>query len=178
MNIKDNAPKTASSVTTGPMAASSKIYSAPKDDETLRVPFREITLSGGEPALRVYDSAGPYTDPDFEIDVKKGLPRERQNWTKAQNSVEFYEGRDIRPEDNGGVTDSHAASEFPVNHQPLRAVGETPLTQFEMAKAGLISKEMIYVAHRENTGRMKPHEKAAQAPWKMAKALAPNCRNS
>jgi phosphomethylpyrimidine synthase len=161
MNIKDNAPDSPK-ITTGPLPASRKIYSSPEGHDDLNVPFREISLSGDEPGLRVYDSAGPYTDPDIQLDAMKGLPRLRHKWIMERGGVEEYEGRTIRPEDNGNVGDSHMAEEFPVNNQPLRGTGSVPLTQLEMAKAGIISKEMIYVAHRENIGRCHAHDNAAQ----------------
>jgi phosphomethylpyrimidine synthase len=59
-------------VTTGPISASSKVYSSPAGHEDIRVPFREIALSegAGERAFRVYDPSGPYTDSDASIDVE------------------------------------------------------------------------------------------------------------
>ena len=164
MNIKDTEPQTPP-ITTGPLPASNKVYTSPAGHEDIKAPFRRITLSpeAEEPPLQVYDSSGPYTDPDVEIDVNRGLARHRLDWTLEQCRTEKYQGRDIRPEDNGNVADSHAAISFPVRHQPLRGVGDAPLTQYEMARAGIISKEMIYVAHRENIGRMQAHDNAETA---------------
>ena len=62
-------------------------------------------------------------------------------------------GRDIKPEDNGNVTGKHLARDFPNKPAPLRGLPGKPVTQYEFAKAGIITKEMIYVAHRENLGR-------------------------
>ncbi len=61
-------------VTTGPLPASTKIYSSPEAAPSLRVPLREIALSekSGEAPIRVYDSSGPYTDSTIHIDVEKG----------------------------------------------------------------------------------------------------------
>jgi phosphomethylpyrimidine synthase len=86
-------------VTTGPLPASRKVYARPDAAPDLRVPLREITLeaSSGEPPLPVYDTTGPYTDPDAAIDVEKGLPRPRIAWVKERGGVEEYEGRPIRP---------------------------------------------------------------------------------
>src|SRR6516162_7882670 len=102
MNIHDpdiSAPK----VTTGPLPASRKVYARPEAAPDLRVPVREILLSeaAGEPALPVYDTTGPYTDPDVTIDVERGLARERTSWVRERGGVESYEGRQIRDEDNG-----------------------------------------------------------------------------
>ena len=192
MNIHDpnvTLPK----VTTGALPASRKVYANPEAAPELRVPVREIALdaSSGEPPLPVYDTTGPYTDPAVEIDVEKGLPRARIEWVKARGGVEEYQGRPIQPVDNGNVTGKHLARNFPIQHKPLRAVfpaepssahsresgnpenlapgprlrgdERTPLTQLEWARAGIITKEMIYVAERENLGRKKQLERAEAA---------------
>ena len=98
-------------VTTGPLPASRKVYSRPEAAPELRVPIREISLdaSSGEPSLPVYDTTGPYTDPNVTIDVENGLARNRIAWVKERGGVEEYEGRPIQPVDNGNVTGKHLA---------------------------------------------------------------------
>ncbi len=151
-------------VTTGPISGSSKIYTSPEGHEDVRVPFREIALTDPEqPTFRVYDSSGPYTDPQASIDVEKGMPRIREAWIAERGGVESYTGREIKPEDNGNVSGKALARDFPNKEQPLRGVGDAPVTQYEFAKAGIITKEMIYVAHRENLGRAAALERAKQA---------------
>ena len=152
-------------VTTGPLQGSRKIYATPDTASDVRVPLREIILSkeAKEPNLPVYDTSGPYTDNDVVIDVEKGLKRARTAWVKERGGVEEYEGRPINPVDNGNVTGKHLAREFPVQHKPLRGVGNAPVTQIEFARAGIITKEMIYVAERENLGRKKQLERAEWA---------------
>ncbi|MEL6567134.1 MAG: phosphomethylpyrimidine synthase ThiC [Pseudomonadota bacterium] len=152
-------------VTTGPLPSSRKVYTHPKADPTLRVPRREIDLhpTANEPPVPVYDTSGPYTDPDVEIDVEKGLPRHRTAWIKERGGVEDYEGREVKPEDNGGATGKYLAREFPIRNAPLRGVGDAPITQYEFAKAGIITKEMIYVAERENLGRQEQLARAEVA---------------
>ena len=189
-------------VTTGPVQGSRKIYVSPESARDLRIPFREIVLSesSGEPPFRVYDSSGPYTDTAATIDVEKGLPRLRDAWVKERGGVEAYDGREIKPEDNGNVSDAHAARVFPTVHRPLRASSSPSprsrgegwgegqqhtakqaaaphpdplpvevtgrgnlLTQLEYARAGIITKEMIYVAHRENLGRAEALARAKDA---------------
>src|SRR5579884_3220314 len=111
-------------VTTGPIAGSRKVYSVPEAAPDLRVPLREIPLSegSGEEPVRVYDPSGVYTDNDAAIDVEKGLPRTRLEWVKERGGVEQYEGRPIKPVDNGNVTGKHLARDFPTQHKPLRAI--------------------------------------------------------
>ena len=151
-------------VTTGPLPASRKVYTHPQADPSLSVPRRMIDLhpSANEEPVPVYDTSGPYSDPSVTIDVEKGLARERREWITERGNVEEYEGRHVKPEDNGGAQGKYLAREFPVRHRPLRGDGSGPVTQFEYAKAGIITKEMIYVAERENLGRQSALPNAEQ----------------
>ena len=152
-------------VTTGPIFGSRKIYDAPAGHSDVRVPFREIVLQpeANEPPFRVYDPSGPYTETDAKVDLEKGLPRHREAWIKARGGVEQYAGRDIKPEDNGSVSGKALARDFPAKVKPFRAVGDAPVTQLEFARAGIITKEMIYIAHRENLGRTEALARAKAA---------------
>ena len=155
MNKNVNTAELKPAVTTGPLASSRKIFVTPDEAPDVRVPLREIMLSegAGEPNLPVYDTSGPYTDPDVTIDVNAGLSRARIAWVKERGGVEEYQGRDIKPEDNGNVGASHAAKSFNAHHKPLRGLDGHMITQLEFARAGIVTKEMIYVATRENLGR-------------------------
>ncbi len=152
-------------VTTGPIAGSHKIYARPDAAPDLKVPLREIALdaSSGEPPLPVYDPSGPYTDPEATIDVEKGLPRTRLEWVRERGGVEQYDGRPIQPVDNGNVTGKHLARNYPNTPRPLRGQTTTPITQLEWARAGVITKEMIYIAERENLGRKQMLDAARAA---------------
>src|SRR6266849_4265562 len=197
-------------VTTGPLPSSRKVFVTPDEAPDVQVPLREIILSegAGEPNLSVYDTSGPYTDPAVTIDVNKGLPRNRTAWVLERGGVEQYEGRAVKPVDNGNVSGDKAAKAFSAFHRPLRGMdsasvpspfagegqgggatravvrGATPLpspppqggreqivasgkppmiTQLEFARAGIITKEMIYVANRENLGRKQQLERAEAA---------------
>ncbi len=128
MNIHD--PNVATpKVTTGALPASRKVYAAPEAAPDLKVPLREIVLdpSSGEQPLPVYDTTGPYTDPDFTVDVEKGLPRTRIEWVKERGGVEEYQGRAIKPVDNGNVSGKHLARDFPNTPKPWRASSPSPL---------------------------------------------------
>jgi len=152
-------------VTTGSLPASRKIYARPDAAPELRVPLREIMLEAGanEPDLPVYDTTGVYSDPDVTIDVEKGLDRTRIEWVKERGGVEEYQGRPIQPVDNGNVGGKHLARNFPNTPKPYRALDGKPVTQYEFAKAGIVTKEMIYIAERENLGRKKQLERAEAA---------------
>ncbi|WP_339346047.1 phosphomethylpyrimidine synthase ThiC [uncultured Sphingomonas sp.] len=140
-------------VTTGPIRGSRKIHVGP-----LRVAMRAIDLepSCGEPPLNVYDTSGPYTDPDARIDIMAGLPALRRDWIVARGDVESYDARAIRPEDNGqlGPDRSGGVQPFPnVVKRPLRARAGANVSQMHYARRGIITPEMEYVAVRENIGR-------------------------
>src|SRR5713226_1289919 len=152
-------------VTTGPLPSSRKIFVTPDEAPDVRVPLREIILSegAGEPNLSVYDTSGPYTDPAVTIDVNKGLPRNRTAWVLERGGVEAYEGRAVKPVDNGNVSGDKAAKAFTAYHKPLRGLDGHMITQLEFARAGIITKEMVYVANRENLGRKLKLERAEAA---------------
>ena len=150
----------------------------------VRVGFREISqsptksLSGDvkdNSPVRVYDTSGPWGDPDFDGDVAKGLPALRDKWIRDRADVEEYDGRQAKPLDNGYLSSVHAdhatqrdkanrLNEFPgLKHKPLRASAGHPVTQFWYAKQGIITPEMEYIAIRENMGLAKLREDT-QAP--------------
>ncbi|MEQ9558735.1 MAG: phosphomethylpyrimidine synthase ThiC [Rhodospirillales bacterium] len=142
---------TTGDVTTGPLPASNKIFV----EGTLpgvQVPMREIHVheSAMEAPTVVYDTSGPYTDPKAYIDIEAGLPKIRQDWILARGDTEPYDGRDVKPEDNGNVDDDHLVPEFPVRNAPRRAIGDTPVTQIAYARQGIVTPEMEYIAIREN----------------------------
>ncbi len=153
MNIAPNFPKP--DVTTGPLPASTKIFLAGDIHPDIRVPLRQIALhpTSGEPPVNVYDASGPYTDPQATVAIDQGLARHRLDWVKQRGDVEAYDGRDVKPEDNGFVSVDKLTPAFPVKHQPLRATGGKAVTQLAYARAGIITPEMEYVAIRENLGR-------------------------
>src|SRR5437899_9358546 len=152
-------------VTTGPIVGSRKTYTTPDAAPGRSVPLREIMLdpSANEPPVSVYDSSGVYTDDNAGIDVEKGLKRTRVEWVRERGSVEEYDGRPIQPVDNGNVSGKHLARNFPNTPKPWRALDGKPVTQYEFAKAGIVTKEMIYVAERENLGRKKQLDRAEWA---------------
>jgi len=139
----------------------------------LRVPFREITLSATRrndhtleenSPVRVYDTSGPWGDPSATPDVRDGLPALRREWITARGDVEEYQGRAVKPEDDGYLT--AGAAEYSKNRNkgrletfpalrraPLRAHAGRCVTQMHYARRGIITTEMEFVALRENMGR-------------------------
>ncbi|MFJ5792540.1 phosphomethylpyrimidine synthase ThiC [Lysinibacillus sp. NPDC093197] len=140
---------------------SKKVYVEGSRPDIL-VPMREIKLSPttgsfGEEnnaPIRVYDTSGPYTDPTYKVDITKGLPALRRAWIKERSDVEEYEGRTIKPEDNGfrNADDPRIKENvFPkLSRKPLRAKKGCNVTQLHYARQGIITPEMEFVAIREN----------------------------
>ncbi len=140
---------------------SKKVYVEGSRPDIL-VPMREITLSPttgsfGEEKnapVRVYDTSGPYTDPAYKVDITKGLPALCSAWISERDDVEEYEGRTIKPEDNGfrNADDPRIKENvFPdLSRKPLRAKRGRNVTQLHYARKGIITPEMEFVAIREN----------------------------
>src|SRR5947207_1599900 len=101
-----------------PLPNSKKVFVDGQIHPTVRVPFREISLAptksmdGGievnEP-VRVYDTSGPWGDPAVLLDVRQGLSAMRTLWIRDRGDVEEYEGRVVRPIDDGYLSEKHAA---------------------------------------------------------------------
>jgi phosphomethylpyrimidine synthase len=116
------------------------------------------------PSVGVYDASGPWGDPDFAGDVREGLPRLRDPWIMGRGDVEAYDGRQVRPLDNGYLSESHALHAmrngnrsqlelFPGHKRStLRACAGHPVTQLWYARQRIITPEMEYIAIRENLG--------------------------
>jgi phosphomethylpyrimidine synthase len=136
----------------------------------VRVPMREISLSAtkgprGEtevnPPVRVYDTSGPWGDPNFQGDVRQGLPPLRRDWILRRGDTEEYEGRKSTPSDDGYLSEGHAALAGRIpepgrprfsSRRPLRASRGHPVTQLWYARHGIITPEMEFIAIRENQG--------------------------
>jgi phosphomethylpyrimidine synthase len=157
---------------------SSRVYLEGTLHPGVRVPMRQIELSPTKAfngrieenaPVRVYDCSGPWGDPAFSGNSEEGLPALRADWIRARADVEAYDGREVKPQDNGYLSGKHAefASnaeknrlvEFPglkgQRRRPLRASKGHPVTQLWYAKQGVVTPEMEFIAIRENMGRAK-----------------------
>ncbi|MEE8628049.1 MULTISPECIES: phosphomethylpyrimidine synthase ThiC [Methylobacterium] len=161
-DLPKDLPKT---VTTGPVTGSVKAYAAPRERPDLRVPYREIALTDpGEAPVRVYDPSGPYTETDARIDLSAGLPEIRAGWLAARG-YGAVAPRAVKPEDNGFVAEDRLVAPCPATRTVRRGAPGQLVTQYEFARAGIVTEEMIYVAHRENLCR---EAMLAQAEGKIA----------
>jgi phosphomethylpyrimidine synthase len=127
----------------------------------LKVPFREISLSdtpssfGAEknPPVMVYDTSGPYTDPDYQIDIRNGLPSLRSQWIDERNDTEFLEGPTSIFGHERKTNPELTKMRFNLLRQPRRAKAGKNVSQMYYAKQGIITPEMEYIAIRENQRR-------------------------
>jgi phosphomethylpyrimidine synthase len=161
-----------------PLPNSRRVYVPGGLHPELRVPMREVSVgatqsrngtSTANAPVRVYDCSGPWGDPEFRGTVEEGLPALRAPWVRARKDVEEYDGREVKPQDNGYLSGKHAeyASkaeknrlvEFPglsgQRRRPLRASAGHPVTQLWYARQGIITPEMEFIAIRENMGRAR-----------------------
>jgi phosphomethylpyrimidine synthase len=150
------------SVTREPLSGSKKIY-IENEAKTFKVAMRHIELSptllredsdeyeNNDP-VRVYDTSGPYTDPDIEIDLNKGLPAFRKQWIEARNDTVQLENfsSDFTRERLQGDLDIEPFENKP---KPKIAAEGKNVSQMHYARQGIITPEMEYVAIRENLGR-------------------------
>jgi phosphomethylpyrimidine synthase len=152
----DAPARTELKVTTGPIRGSRKIYVGGRDGIRVAMRVVELEPSLGEPPVTLYDTSGPYTDPEARIDIMAGLPELRRDWIRSRGDVEEVAQREVRPEDNGqlGPDRSGGVQPFPnVRKRVLRARPGANVTQMHYAKRGIVTPEMEYVAIRENMGR-------------------------
>lgn len=156
-------------ITSTPFPRSRKIY-VEGDLFPVKVAMREISLSPTKlsngnteinPPITVYDSSGPYTDEQVVIDVRKGLPRLREQWILDRNDV------DVLPDVSSGFGRERLADRsldtlrFSYNHKPKAAKSGHNVTQLHYARKGIITPEMEYVAIRENQ-RIEQWQEATQ----------------
>ncbi|MDC9564814.1 MULTISPECIES: phosphomethylpyrimidine synthase ThiC [unclassified Pseudoalteromonas] len=161
-----------------PFPSSQKVY-VEGSQSGVRVGMREITLSdtfiGGDEQnpvyepnepLRVYDTSGPYTDPNFELDVRKGLPKFREQWIKERNDTEVLDSVTSQFAQQRMADDGLDHIRF--DHLPKIRRGKAGknVTQMHYARQGIITPEMEYVAIRENMGRAQIREELLAAQHK------------
>jgi phosphomethylpyrimidine synthase len=163
MTVQSKTAARPDTVTTGPIAGSRKIYTSPEGRSDIRVPFREIALdpTAREEPYRAYDTSGVYTDPSVAIDLAAGLPPVRADWLAGRGFARIA-ARAVKPEDNGGASGERLVPLCPAQHPVYGGRAGQLVTQFEFARAGIITEEMRYAAHRENLGRQQALDGAAE----------------
>ena len=147
-------------ITRTPFPGSSKAYIQGSRADIL-VPVRDIALTNGKSAS-IYDTSGPYTDPNVDINVRRGLPALREQWIAERGDTESYAGRSAHILDDGGKNADNEAARIAqlraeaagLQRQPRRAKSGQNVSQMHYARRGIITPEMEYIALREN-GRLE-----------------------
>ena len=129
-------------------SASHKVYVTGSRPD-IRVPMREIALSGGNPPLRLYDTSGPYTDPDADLDLKRGLTPLRLAWILARADVQQLSGPSSAYRRSREENPALGGIRFASVRRPLRASPGRCVTQMHYARRGEITPEMEFIALRE-----------------------------
>ena len=173
----------------GQLPNSKKTYVSGKLHLGICVPFREISLAptksvNGEieinEPVRVYDTSGPWGDPDFHGDVTQGLPPLRAKWIRERDDVQEVGGRAESPRDDGYLSEVHRASanghvgnsRFEIRdskfamRKPLRGRAGSTVTQLAYARRGIITPEMEFIAIRENQGLELLRDKMSEKQWR------------
>jgi len=143
-----------------PLPKSRKVYEQGSRPD-IRVPFREIeqadtpTMFGGEknPPITVYDTSGPYTDPDVKIDIRSGLAPLRENWIAERGDTEQLDGPSSAYGRERMADPKLAELRFNLHRAPRRAKAGANVTQMHYARRGIVTPEMEFVAIRENLRR-------------------------
>ena len=151
-----------------PLPASRKIY-VEGTRSGVRVPMREIAQTdtpasfGAEknPPLAVYDTSGPYTDPQARIDVRKGLPALRARWIDERNDTATLDAPTSAYGRARLADVALAGMRFDLQRPPRRAKAGANVTQMHYARRGIVTPEMEFIAIRENQRR---DETLAQMP--------------
>ncbi|KPQ26568.1 phosphomethylpyrimidine synthase ThiC [Halomonas sp. HL-93] len=143
-----------------PLPGSRKVYVEGSRPD-IRVPFREISLSPTKttgideenPPLLVYDTSGPYTDPEANNDLRKGLPALRRAWIEERDDTEFLTGPTSEYGNRRANDPTLAQLRFDLTRTPRRAKPGKNVTQLYYARQGIITPEMEFIAIRENQRR-------------------------
>ena len=184
-------------ISTDPISPNSKkVYVNGTLHPDIKVPFREISLSpsttvsgngndnghhreNDESSILVYDTSGPYTDPETKIDIREGLQPIRLPWITGREDVEYYDARTIMPKDDGYRDGENPNTErFPKTRvQVLRAKPGQNVTQMHYAKKGIITPEMEFIAIRENQKRKQWIEDAERENRLKGNSFGANLQN-
>jgi len=152
---------TVDEISTAPFTGSKKIYVEGSRPD-IQVPMREISLAptllqdGSKEEnlpVRIYDTSGPYTDPEVKIDVREGLPKTRQAWILEREDTEVLENPSSKYTQIREQNITLENLRFNGSHQPRVAKAGNNVTQLHYARQGIVTPEMEYIAIRENIAR-------------------------
>jgi len=147
---RTNALPQAASITRDPFPGSRKIH-VRGEIHPISVAMRQIQFEGSDSrSLPVYDTSGPYTDPDVPINVREGLPGLRAEWIRSRGDVEELSDFSSRFARARNADPSLDSVRFGDLRKPLRAKAGSNVSQMHYARRGIVTAEMEYIAIREN----------------------------
>ena len=170
-----------------PLPRSQKVHVTGNGD--IRVGMREIALSPTSvqapgdagarnltpnPHLRVYDTSGPFTDPDIDVDVRAGIPRLREAWILARGDTEPLAAFSSSYTRRRNTDEKLEKLRFAHLRAPRRGLPGKNVTQMHYARAGIVTPEMEYIAIRENLARANPRYNPNQHPGENFGARTPH----
>lgn len=141
-----------------PLPNSEKIYKQSPNFKNVSVPVRKIILSptqidghtqANDP-VEVYDCSGPYTDPNYQVNIQEGLPELRREWIEERGDCDTLPSQSSAYYHSQRVNEKLDIIRYPNIKKPLRAKAKKTVTQMAYAKQGIITPEMAFVAIREN----------------------------
>ncbi|MBT8137828.1 MAG: phosphomethylpyrimidine synthase ThiC [Gammaproteobacteria bacterium] len=143
-----------------PLAGSRRVYVTGSQAD-IKVPMREVGQAdtpavfnaSSNPAITIYDTSGPYTDPAADIDLQQGLPPIRSSWIESRDDTEQLGSASATFTRERAAKEAVAAVRFPNQPEPRRARGDSCVTQMHYARRGIVTPEMEFVALRENLRR-------------------------
>ena len=160
-------------ITTDPFPNSARVY-VEGIQPGVRVPMREIRVAPTQthqgrtvenPPVTVYDTSGPYTDPEAEIDVHRGLPPLRREWIVGRGDVEELSEVSSEYGRRRAADPKLVAVRFPHLRRPLCAKPGANVTQMHYARLGVVTPEMEFIAIRENQRRELAQEAMGGKAW-------------
>ena len=175
-NLQSGNGATTKALTDQPLPASHKVYVHSHPHPDVSVAMRAVTLSGGhnghgngngthaDAPVMIYDTSGPYTDPNVQTDIRQGLRPLRQDWIRGRGDVEELASSSyVAPTKKNGKANTPQTERFPdsARRPILRAKPGSNVSQMHYARRGIITPEMEYIAIRENIGRRKAFENGA-----------------
>ncbi len=145
-------------ITCAPFPGSTKVYIRGSRSD-IRVPMRKVSLSSLSPekeggSIVLYDTSGPFTDPDLDIDINQGIPPLRLSWIEDRGDTIFREAFSSGPSRTGRSVPGADLISFPGESRPRVAREGLSVTQMSYARKGIITPEMEFAAIRENQDRV------------------------
>ena len=176
MSVKDKQGSEFTGVSGAHFPGSRKIYlNGSRDD--IRVPMREVELSskssdGRKSSIVLYDTSGPFTDPEVDVDIRSGIEPLRKAWIAERGDTGPSKEHAAEVVREAKIPSESSSESFPRRHDPLVAFRGHAVTQMSYARQGIVTPEMEFVAIRENQGREELEDRLGESYTRYSQRLA------